>query len=585
MRIKLKLKTKLKTKLGLINKTSKIFLIALVLNFFSLFPAWAVPQVGQKFMISSVSPQASEAAKKIYQQGGNVVDAAIVAVLCMSVTSPYYAALGGGGLALVHMNAQVEALDFREAAPLKSSARMFMDAQKDNQKAPAGLYVGIPGMVKGLWDLHQKYGKLPWKKLFQEPIHLAQTGFQVGGEWQQNIFKQKDRMNEGSLQTFFKKDKSPYLAGETLKQPGLAKALSLIANRGEKAFYQQEIARDLVDTIQKSGGILSLEDLKKYKTRWLKPIEREFMGYQVYLMPPPSSAGVVISTALDLTEKLELQNKKILSSDELLGLAQTLKLAFSSRFSLGDPDFVQNPTEKLISREYLQKLFDILKLKPSEQNSKIESLRQTVSVATDNSALEHPETTHLSVMDSEGHSVAMTVSLNGMLGSAITTPKYQIALNDTMDDFNTRPGQANQYGLIQDNANAVAPMKRPLSSMSPTIVKKDSQVVLTLGSPGGPQILSSVFQVLYRKLVNKLDIDLAIQTPRIHHQFKPDYLYVDQNKLSPDVLEKLEQNSYKAQGNFIARVYAVSLEEHPLFKKKMLFGAFDSRGEGLASGY
>jgi gamma-glutamyltranspeptidase / glutathione hydrolase len=527
---------------------------------------YGVPFEAQKFIASAPSPYAVETGKKIYRSGGNVVDAAVAMGLTLSVTTPYYAALGGGGFALIKSGAaDVTAIDFRETAPASTSPDFF----KDKSSEDGGPAVGVPGFPAGLWALHKKFGKLPWKKLFDDAIKLADGGFQISGEWARVTSKNQKRFDRNGMKYLFHKDES-LKPGEILKQPQLGKALRLFRDQGEKGFYSGSVAADISTTVTKSGGVITTKDLKDYRVRWLQPLTGQLKGHTVYMMPPPSSSGIVTKTAIGIMEKSELEKQKFLSVNELHLMGEILARAFRGRALLGDPDFHKNPIHQLVAPEYIAEMTKTL------STDKATTLRPL----TETDIPESSETTHFSVLDNEGNAVALTVTLNGNYGSGLVSEKYGIALNNEMDDFTTKPGTPNQFGLIQGEGNKVEPGKRPLSSMSPTLVAKDGKVMMAIGAPGGPRIISAVLQVLYRSLVNGLDIDAAVQAPRVHHQVLPNVLYVDSSRFSPDVLEALRKKGHTVEESWLAKVFAVRRNT-----SGWLEGAHDSRGEGATGGF
>lgn len=534
--------------------------------------AGAVPAEGHKIMISGPSPAAVETGRRIASQGGNVVDVSVAVALSLSVTSPYFASLGGGGFAMVKMGDQeVQALDFRESAPGATHKDYYKDLPEDSS-INGGHAVGVPGVPAGLWALHQKYGKLPWHQLFPPALELANRGFPVSGEWVKRTTEEKSRFNPSGIAAFFKKDKQAYKPGQILKQPQLGKALAALRDRNLKGFYEGPVAADLVKAVRATRGKLSLDDLKNYKVRWLKPLTTEFEGTKIYLMPPPSSGGIVIFQALRMMEKLKLKNYAPLSVDELHLLAEIESRAFRGRSLLGDPDFHKNPISFLTSPAQIKFLTDSIQLKKAT----------TLKPLSENDLLQNEttETTHFNVMDSEGHAVALTVTLNGTYGSGVVSDTFHIALNNEMDDFTTRPGEANMYGLVQGSGNDVEPGKRPLSSMSPTLVEKDGKIILAAGAPGGPRIVTAVLQGLYRALSQNLNVDMIAQMARVHHQFQPNVLYVDKNRLSPDVLQLLRDRGHKieeAQG--MGKLYLIHRRSDGILE-----GAFDNRGEGASGG-
>ncbi len=553
------------------------------INIFLLLPpaAFAMPTSSSKIMISAPSEYAVQAGKEIYEAGGNVVDVAVGVALTLSVTSPYFAAFGGGGFCLVRMDQATQALDFRETAPLRSTKDMFKDA---DASVTGGKAVGVPGIPMGLWTLHQKYGKLKWKQLFKNAIHLAHSGFHVSGEWVDHTLETQPRFNSSGQKIFFMKDAKSYSPGELFKQERLALLLEKVSREGAKAFYEGDAADDVIQAIQKAGGIMTQQDLRNYHARWLEPIHAHFAQYDLELMPPPSSGGVVIATAFQLADKIKLRDKKYLSIDELQGLSRVLMAAFYSRNFLGDPDFMSNPISFLTSDQYLNPVADLIKTNRSKSFEK-DIVKISDKMKASPGGNEKAQTTHLSVMDIEGHAVSMTITLNGNYGSGVVSEKYGVALNNEMDDFNTRPGQPNMYGLIQGDVNQIAPGKRPLSSMSPTLVLENKKTILTIGAPGGPRIISSVFQALYRKLVNHLNIDQAIQAPRLHHQFKPDILYVDEARFTPETIVALKRQDSVVEPSWMGRVFGVSKEFDEKLGHDILQGGFDARGEGYVGGF
>lgn len=542
--------------------------------------AQAIPAKGHQIMISTVSPQAVEVGKKIALKGGNVIDISVAVALTLSVTHPYYAALGGGGFAMVKIGAKdpVMVLDFREKAPIQTSPEFYL--QKDQRASlDGGSAVAVPGIPAGLWALHKKYGKLPWSQLFSGPIQLAKKGFRVSGEWVDRTRMNRERFTPSGQKYFFKKDKAMYLPGELIQQKALARALKQIRKNPMDSFYKGRIAKDLVESVRNTGGILSLQDLKDYKVRWLKPLTTHFQGYRIYLMPPPSSGGVVIKSALALLASLKkVESFSAFSVDEFHIMGEVLNRSFRGRHLLGDPDYHKNPMDKILSESYLSQMSQSIH---RDRSRKLNPLNESFGQSSDQKKEESFETTHLSVLDRHGNAVAMTLTLNGSYGSAVVSEKYGIALNNEMDDFTTRPNEPNMFGLIQGPGNQVESGKRPLSSMSPTLVEKDNKIFLVLGAPGGPTIISAVLQTIYRVLVTGLDIDMAIQAPRVHHQFLPHILYLDKGRFTPETIRGLKKRGHQVKQRLsVGRVYAVQRN-----KDGTLEAAYDSRSEGACGGY
>lgn len=534
--------------------------------------AQAVPGEGTKIMISAPSDYAVDAGKAVSARGGNLIDVAVAVGLTLAVTNPSNATLGGGGFALVSMGQGVEVLDFRESAPAATSPEFYVGLEK-GASWNGGTAVGVPGVAAGLWALHQKYGSLKWPDLFDTALTLAVNGIEFTGTASRYAETQIGRLNDAGVRHFFKAPKQPYRPGEVLKQPALAEALKLYRDKGPDGFYSGDVARDIATTVQAEGGVITLADMAAYKVRWLQPLETEFSGHKVYMMPPPSSGGAVIKAAFELFNRVNIQQQAPLSLNEIHLMAEVLNRAFRGRALLGDPDYHDNPFDKILSDGYLNEMAQ------SIDNSKAVQL----APLADKPVADSNETTQFSILDADGNAISLTVTLNGSYGSGVVSEKYGIALNNEMDDFTTRPGEPNAFGLVQGFGNRVQPGKRPLSSMSPTLVEKDGRIVMTLGAAGGPRIISSVIQTIYRVLVTGLDIDRAVQFPRVHHQFLPNKLYMDEFKFSPELVAGLQQRGHETvaqRPSYLGRIKAVRLND-----KNYLEASFDNRTEGAVGGY
>ena len=555
--------------------------------------SYAVPESGKKIMISARSPYAIAAGKEIYSKGGNIADVAVAVGLTLAVTSPGVAALGGGGLALIKFGPNVEALDFREVAPGATSPTYYKNLSK-NASTVGGTAVGVPGMLKGYWEIHKKYGKLKWKEILKTPIYLARHGFQVSGSLSKTLEVKKEIFNNHAFRYFFKPKKRRsklsrffkgkkvfanndifYQPGDTLKQPQLALALDIISNHGEAAFYNGEISKDVVTTVRKSKGVMTLNDLKNYKVRWLKPHETSYYGHKIYMMPPPSSGGLVIEGAFKLIEAINLEKEKPQSVMELHLLSEIMNRSFRKRSLLGDPDFTNNPTSFFKTPAAVKSALETIK---RDKHTELDPL------GFDPQEKEGTQTTHFSIMDHQGRAISATITLNTEFGSGVVTPRFGIALNNEMDDFTTHPGEPNTFGLVQGKANVVEPGKRPLSSMSPTLVEKDKKIIMAIGAEGGPRIISAVLQIIYRVIVSNFDIEHAIHSPKVHAQFLPRTLFVDGMRWPPETLDGL-----KTLGHEINETD----ELHPLGRSYgvhrnpdgILEGAYDWRHPGAAGGF
>lgn len=532
----------------------------------------AMPFEGQDMLIAAPSPIAVETGKEIYKRGGNVFDVAVAVALSLSVTSPYFASLGGGGFALVKKEGEaVKALDFRETAPAKTDENYFSQLA-EGSSWNGGPAVGVPGIPAGLYEIHKNYGKLKWEQLFTRPLQQAIQGFPVSSEWHRYTDSQKNRFNSKSKNVFLKKDGSAYVPGEVMKQPELYEALKLFRDKKLEGFYSGPVAADIAQSVQKEGGVLSVEDLKNYKVKWREPLVAKFQGHDIYLMPPPSSGGVVIKTALALVEKLDLKKHAYLSADEFHMLAEIMGKSFRGRALLGDPDFTDLPTDKILSEDYINELAKNIKPKYSKKMKPLDEKFLDK---------ESTETTHFVVMNKKGEAVSMTITLNGNYGSGVTSQRYGIALNNEMDDFQAIPGKSNVYGLLHSKTNYVKAGKRPLSSMSPTLVLQNDKTVMALGAPGGPRIISGVFQTLYRVLVNNLNVEKAIMTPRLHHQFEPHVLFYENQNFTPETLRLLKMRKHTLKSTHgVAKVSAIRINE-----KGFLEAYSDFRGESAVGGF
>jgi gamma-glutamyltranspeptidase/glutathione hydrolase len=523
-------------------------------------------------IITGPSPDAVKWGEQIALAGGNVVDVAVGTVLALSVTSPFFAALGGGGFALVKVGPRIEALDYREVGPGRAKPAMFQGLDAKTSQT-GGLAVAVPGLPAGLWALHQRHGRWPWRRLFAEPLRLAEEGFRVSGSWVERTNENADRFSQPGGKYFVPRS-GLLKPGQKIRQPQLAKALRRFRDHGEPGFYQGIVAQDIVETVNKNGGILSAEDLKAYRVRWLEPARTVFRGHDVSMMPLPSSGGIVLSTLLGLTERIDLPKEPALSVDELHLLVEVLKRGFRSRSLLGDAGFSRYPFGNLLAPDFLDGLAK------SISKSRARDLEPLDEKKFFGTTEESTETTHITVMDRSGQTVAMTFTLNEDYGSGVVSERFGIALNNEMDDFTTQPGKANLFGLKQGLANVVQPGKRPLSSMTPTIVEKNGKTIMALGAPGGPRIISGVYQTLYRVLVSGRDIDTAIQSPRVHHQFSPNTVFIDADRLAPETIQGLEKRGHKVTPSWMARVNGIVLKPDGILE-----GAFDSRTEGAAAGF
>jgi gamma-glutamyltranspeptidase / glutathione hydrolase len=486
----------------------------------------------------------------------------------------------------------VHFLDFRERAPKAASRDMYLDAQ-GNVIPKASLIgykaIGVPGSVAGLLYAQEHWGKLPLKTVMEPAIRLARDGVRLTYEEAQSMHDE-DLGKFPDSSRIFQRNGKFYEPGEIFRQPELARTLERIAaNPKGNEFYKGALARELVAEIQRGGGLITAEDLAEYEVKERSPIRGTYRGYEIFSAPPPSSGGITMIEALNILEGYELSKLGNRSADAIHVTVEAFRRAFLDRAELlGDPDFAQIPVAQLIDKKYAEgwrRSLDPVRASDSKELRRppgFGELDRSAGTHKPYTGRESNNTTHYSVVDSEGNAVAVTTTLNESFGSAVTAGKLGFLLNDEMDDFTSKPGVPNGYGLIQGEANAIAPGKRPLSAMAPTIVLKDGKLFLVLGSPGGPRIISTVANVLMGVVDYGLDIQQAVNAPRFHHQWQPDEIDVERNGFSPDTIKLLESRGHKvkAQG-YWSDGECIAVDP----KSGDLLGAPDGRNGGKAAGY
>lgn len=538
------------------------------------------PVFARHGMVVSQEALASQVGLDILQQGGNAIDAAVAVGFALAVTLPQAGNLGGGGFMLVYAATpqRSEAIDFRETAPAAAGRDVFLNqrGEVDETRLRSSYQAaGVPGTVAGLALAHQRYGHLPWRQLVEPARQLARQGFPVSEALAQSLQEARAGMAlwPASMKAFFKPDRSAYAAGEILAQPELAASLNLIAEQGAKAFYQGPIAHRLVAAMQAHQGLITLDDLQRYRAVVRAPVRGTYRGYEIVSMPPPSSGGVHLIQILNILETWPLGELGSESAATLHRMAEAMKLAYADRsVYLGDPDFVQVPVAGLTAKAYGRELAARIDLNRAQPAAAIKPGQPQ--------RFESDQTTHYSVVDREGNAVAVTYTLNFPYGSGIVVDGTGILLNNEMDDFAAKPGVPNAFGLIGGDANAVGPGKRPLSSMTPTLVFKDRQLVLVTGSPGGSRIITTVLQILLNVIDHRMNIAEATLAPRVHHQGLPDELRVEEG-LSPDTVRLLEQMGHK-----VVVKEAMGSTQSIVRTPEGLFGFSDTRkAGGLAAGY
>jgi gamma-glutamyltranspeptidase/glutathione hydrolase len=537
------------------------------------------PVRARKVMVVAQEPIATDVGVEILRKGGNAYDAAVAVGFALAVTYPTAGNIGGGGFALVRTaEGNLNFIDFREKAPAAATRDMYLDAAGNpTRDSIVGWRAsGVPGTVRGLALLHQKYGKLKWRDVVAPSVKLAQRGFPVSYALARSLrgpgavrllgqFAESKRL--------YQKGGAYWEAGETLRLPELARTLDRIAKRGADEFYTGLTARRLAAEMAANGGLITEQDLRDYRAVERQPLQGTYRGHEVITAPPPSSGGIGMLQMMAMLERLDYAKAGMGSARHAHLLAEVMRRFYADRsFFLGDPDFVKIPVAQLISKEYA-----------AMRSATIDPARATASSSLSHGSIpaeESPETTHFSIVDAQGNAVSLTYTLNGGYGSGVTVPGLGFLMNNEMDDFSAKPGVPNMFGAIGGEANAIAPGKRMLSSMTPTIVTRDGKLRLVIGAPGGTRIITGVMQAILHVLDFNLNMQDAIDAPRLHHQWMPDKLYLERG-WSPDTIEILRGMGHSVEPNTptVANVHGILVED------QWLQGAPDGRTNGKAAGY
>ncbi len=489
-------------------------------------------------MVASASGLASQAGVDILKQGGNAVDAACATAFALAVTYPVAGNLGGGGFMLIRMaDGRAVAIDYRETAPAAAVKTMYQDSAGNvipNASLIGYRASGVPGTVAGLELAQRKYGKLKWRDVIEPARSLAANGFAVSPAMEASLRAEKSLAQFPESRRIFLRDGAFYKAGEMFKQPELGATLARLQEQGGQEFYTGRTAELIASAMQAHGGLITRDDLKGYKAVEREPLRGAYRGFDILTMPPPSSGGIALLEMLNILSAYDLAG---MGHDAPLTnhlLVEAMRRAFADRSEfLGDPDFVRVPVQGLISPKYAAQVARSIDPQHATPSAQIRHGQP--------SGYEPPQTTHFSVVDAQGNAVSNTYTLNMAYGSGVTVEGAGFLLNDEMDDFTSKPGVPNGFGLIQGEANAIAPHKRPLSSMTPTILVKDGKPFLVIGSPGGPTIINTVLQVILNVTDHKMNIAQAIAAPRLHHQWLPDQIRAETNALAPETRRALEQ--------------------------------------------
>ncbi len=537
---------------------------------------------GKKYIISTQGSATTKAAQYAFDQGGNIFDAATAASFAISVERPHSTGLGGGGFMVIHHanNKTEEAFDFREMAPRMANSKMFLDKngkQIKQSSLTGALASGTPGLVAGVLEVQKKYGKLPLSTVLKPAINLAENGMVIYPALEKALKAEKNRLCKfpASKRIFLNDDCSEKKAGELLIQTDLANTLKKIAKKGRSGFYEGETAKKIVASQKSLNGLMSLNDLKYYKVKTREPVVGEYRGYKIVSMPPPSSGGTHIIQILNILENFDLKSFGAQSSKAIHLTSSAMQMAFADRAEyMGDSDFKKVPVDTLISKDYAKGLANKININKALSSKKL-------PVPFDKILKEPEHTTHFSIMDGEGNIVTSTQTINGWFGSAVVADGTGIVMNNEMDDFASHVGGINLFGAIGGRNNLVEPRKRPLSSMSPTIVyNKDGKPFMALGTPSGTRILTCVMQTMLNVLEYEMPLWEAVSATRYHHQWKPEEIRIGQPGFSSQVEAELKAMGHKINyKNLGCKIQAVMR-----YPDGRLHGVSDPREEGMSFG-
>jgi gamma-glutamyltranspeptidase/glutathione hydrolase len=569
-----------------LRKLGRVFLVLVFINA-SIAPAPArEPVRGRHGIVASTNQVASRVGVEIMKRGGNAVDAAIAVAFALQVTHPAAGNLGGGGFMMIRLNdGRTTAIDYREMAPAAAHRNVYLDKNGNLIEGEGGSLIGyraagVPGTVRGMELALKKYGsgRLTWSQLIEPARRLAANGFAVTYELARSLHASREYLSKyAETNRIYLRNGNFYNEGEQFRQPELAATFARLQRFGPNEFYEGETARLIEADMKRNNGLMTLADLRGYVAKERVPVRGNYRGYEVISMPPPSSGGAVLIQMLNILEGFDPSKVEASSSERYHLMAEAMRRAFADRAEyMGDADFVKVPIAGLIDKSYADKLRSTINTERASSSTDVRAGRPA--------GVESEDTTHFTVVDAQGNAVANTYTLNNSYGSAAMAKGTGILLNDEMDDFAAKPGTPNMYGLIQGERNAVAPKKRPLSAMTPTIVlRKDGSLWFTVGSPGGPTIINTVLCIITNVIDYEMNIQEAIDAPRIHHQWLPDELVGEPSGFSSDTQRALSVRGHTlGKLRYLGDAEGIMIEE----KTKMRLGATDPRrSDGLAVGY